>query len=114
MTDPICKVPYAKVSSDPTFASAVEIRDFTKIEAEIEKVTNQLAGNAGDISRKPIHIMIVRREGPMFTLIDLPGKTTLKKLRRPTQSCHEPVCICAWQATWKLFLLSCREAKVLL
>lgn len=44
------------------------------VSVHIDRLTKQLAPKG--FSTDPIHIKVVRPDGPTFTLIDLPGTTT--------------------------------------
>lgn len=67
--------PHAFVGTDPSFDGA-EMVEVDRIGDKIEELTNKLAGDGTIISSKPIHIKVLRPDGPpSLTLIDLPGIT---------------------------------------
>lgn len=74
LTDPAAIQPYATVSMDPSFGKA-ENCDIADVEEKIRSITEQHATGDTFISSQALYVRVVRRSGPQFSLIDLPGVT---------------------------------------
>lgn len=67
--------PHAVISGDADLAANGAVIDIDDVSTEIERLTNELAGDGSAVSSKPIYLKILRPSGPTLTLIDLPGIT---------------------------------------
>lgn len=74
-TDAKVDSPHAFVSRDARFCNAVECKDMPDIQQAILDQTQVSVVDSDPIKDDPIHIKYVRRQGPLMTLIDLPGIT---------------------------------------
>lgn len=72
---PLRVKPHAVISWDADLAANHTTIDIDNVSAEIERLTNELAGDGSVVSAKPIYLKILRPSGPTLTLIDLPGIT---------------------------------------
>ncbi len=57
--------------------SAKKYSNFIEVRANIEKVTDEVAGKAGQIVNDPIKLKIYSADCPDLTIIDLPGITRI-------------------------------------
>lgn len=67
--------PHAVIGGDADLATKGKKIEIDDVSSEIERLTNELAGDGFAVSSKPIHLKILRPAGPTLTLIDLPGIT---------------------------------------
>ncbi|CAM9832415.1 unnamed protein product, partial [Ectocarpus sp. 12 AP-2014] len=66
--------PHAVIGGEADLSKG-KIIGIDEISTEIERLTNELAGDGTTVSAKPIYLKIIRPSGPTLTLIDLPGIT---------------------------------------
>lgn len=74
MTSPGTLVEYAMASMDPSFTNA-ERFSIDRIQDKIRSLTEKHASGNAYIATQPIHVRVVRKEGPELSFIDLPGVT---------------------------------------
>lgn len=75
-TDPNINSFRAIISDHASFENAVQCFSMADLQQSIIDFTNKLnRGSPTSISKNPIHIRHTRRQGPVMTLIDLPGIT---------------------------------------
>ncbi|CAM9094534.1 unnamed protein product, partial [Heterosigma akashiwo] len=71
---PSIENPYALIGTDPDLeGSGKFISDLELIADNITELTRDLAGEGGAVQDTPIHLKIVRPDGPTMSVIDLPG-----------------------------------------
>ncbi|CAN0141700.1 unnamed protein product, partial [Heterosigma akashiwo] len=71
---PYIENPYALIGTDPDLeVSGKRISDLELVAGSITELTRNLAGEGGAVQDKPIHLKIVKADGPTMSLIDLPG-----------------------------------------
>lgn len=74
--DPTVTIPKAILATDPSYQTDRRECELQEVDSQIRELTDMVSPD-GRITKNPIYIRIVRNSGPVLTLTDIPGITSI-------------------------------------